>query len=167
MRPPLRIERRSTVHRLQKRCAAVVAVAAGVRPADQEPAGGACGGWALLHRGRTRPLPSDVLVPAVFHMATRAGGPQAELDIDARLQTAREQFQQRLALIKRDLLLGQAELSQAMPGPESSHVEDRSTLQAGGGDDELTAQVRRVHQTDCRRAQKTHLFTSSAGGTSA
>ena len=155
MRPPLRIERRSTVHRLQKRCAAVVAVAAGVRLG------------ALLHRGRTRPLPSDVLVPAVFHMATRAGGPQAELDIDARLQTAREQFQQRLALIKRDLLLGQAELSQAMPGPESSHVEDRSTLQAGGGDDELTAQVRRVHQTDCRRAQKTHLFTSSAGGTSA
>lgn len=87
-------------------------------------------------------------------MAARPVGAQAELDIEARLQTAREQFQQRLALIKRDLLLGQAELSSQEappagpvgdPWPGDAHpsrVIDSSSFQAGGGDDELTAQVR-------------------------
>jgi hypothetical protein len=83
----------------------------------------------------------------------------AELDIDARLQTAREQFQQRLQLIKRDLLLGQAELSQrdtapgadAWLGAELPARPGGGSFHGGGGsqsDDELTAQVIRV--TYCR-----------------
>eukprot|EP01043_Picozoa_sp_COSAG02_P009088 COSAG02_NODE_303_length_25213_cov_126.386199_11_plen_122_part_00 len=91
-------------------------------------------------------------------MAARPVGAHTDLDIEARLQTAREQFQQRLTLIKRDLLLGQAELSQATPlerpggsGPggdswpgeaQPSRVVDSSSFQTGGGDDELTTQVR-------------------------
>lgn len=96
-------------------------------------------------------------------MAARPVAAHTDLDIEARLQTAREQFQQRLALIKRDLLLGQAELPQATPlerpggsGPggdpwpgeaQPSRVVDSSSFQAGGGDDELTAQVRAWHHS--------------------
>ena len=102
------------------------------------------------------------------------------LDLEKRLQTAREQFQQRLALIKRDLLLGQAELSQAAPParpggnlwPGEAHpsrvVHGRS-FQAGGGDDDdddLTVQVRSWHHarrypTDS--AQTEQILTRTVG----
>lgn len=84
-------------------------------------------------------------------MRPSTGAPNSELDIETRLQTAREQFQQRLALIKRDLLLGQAEPSQAVLSanswvgePHPSRVLDSESVGSGGGDAELTAQVPRT-----------------------
>ena len=85
------------------------------------------------------------------------GSNAAELDIDARLQTAREQFQERLAHIKHDLLLGQAELSATARRPAAAAEDawsdagqvaggvDSSFPSSGSGtvnEEQLTAQVR-------------------------
>ena len=66
--------------------------------------------------------------------------------VDARLQSARDQFEARLAAIKHDLLLGQAELARPL-GDDGSAASFRSLSSEDVGAEELTAQAEKLRES--------------------
>jgi hypothetical protein len=73
--------------------------------------------------------------------------PRALDDIDQRLESARNEFQQRLADIKRDLLLGQQKKPAAAAAAVAAEASSESGSSSALGEDGLTGQARQLRDS--------------------